>query len=313
MLDWDDLRFFLAIARHGSLTAAAKDLRVAQSTVGRRLASLETSLGVRLLHRTPDGYLLTLAGETVRGQAERVEAEALAVERSVGGQDDKLEGTVRVTCTEAFAAHVLAPGIASLQAEHPGILVELQPSVQQLSLSMREADIAVRLSPSEGHDLVVRRIGRLAFGLYAAPSYLERFGEPDFEAGCPGHRLMTLIGDMDADAQARWAADLTSRASLGFQTGSHEALLSAARAGAGLACLARFRGDGEPGLRRLAPPAIAPTTDIWLVVHNDSRGTPRIRAVMTAIADAVKAMSGRFEPADEKDPGGDPSDPCSFA
>ena len=109
MLDWDDLRFFLAIARHGSLTAAAKDLGVAQSTVGRRLASLEENLAVRLLNRTPEGYRLTLAGEAVRSQAERVEAEALAIERSMGGHDEKLQGTVRVSCTETLAVHASLP------------------------------------------------------------------------------------------------------------------------------------------------------------------------------------------------------------
>src|SRR5258708_11848072 len=98
MLDWDDLRFFLAIARHGSLSAAAKDLHVAQSTVGRRLASLEASLGVRLLNRTPEGYVPTPAGHDVREQAERLEAEALSVERNVGGLDTRLAGLVRVTC-----------------------------------------------------------------------------------------------------------------------------------------------------------------------------------------------------------------------
>jgi DNA-binding transcriptional LysR family regulator len=94
VLDWDDLRFFLSIARHGSLTAASTELRVAQSTVGRRLASLEAGLGVRLLHRTPDGYVVTLAGESVRAQAERAEAEIIGVLRSVGGHDTRLEGLV---------------------------------------------------------------------------------------------------------------------------------------------------------------------------------------------------------------------------
>ena len=106
MLDWDDLRFFLALARTGSLSAAARDLRVAQSTVGRRLASLETSLGVRLLNRTPDGYQPTLAGEEVRAQAERLETEALSLERTVGGRDNRLSGLVRVTCAETIASYL---------------------------------------------------------------------------------------------------------------------------------------------------------------------------------------------------------------
>lgn len=299
MLDWDDLRFFLAVARHGSLTAASKELRVAQSTVGRRLASLETSLGVRLLHRTPDGYVLTLAGEGVRSQAERVEAEALALERTVGGHDTKLEGTVRITCTETVACRLLAPCFVQMHARHPDILVELVPDPTQLSLSMREADIAVWLSPPDQNDLVVRRIGRIGFGLYAAPSYLELYGEPAFEAGCAGHRIMTLMSDPDSDAQARWLTDLTPRAELGFQTSSHEALLSATKHGGGLACLARFHADSEPGLLRLATPAPAPATDMWLLVHKDSRATPRIRAALSIVVEAAKAAAERLDPQDE--------------
>jgi DNA-binding transcriptional LysR family regulator len=299
VLDWDDLRFFLATARHGSLTAAARDLRVAQSTVGRRLASLETSLGVRLLHRTPDGYTLTLAGQDVLRQAERVENEALEVERSVGGRDVKLEGLVRVSCTETIAAHVLAPCFAALQEQHPGILVHLMPDPRVVSLSMREADVAVRLMRSEQHDLIVRRVGQVAFGLYASPAYLEYHGLPDFAAGCPGHRLMTLLDDIDIDPQARWLTDLSARASLGMQTSSHEALLSAAKAGGGLACLARIRADPEPGLLRLETPLPPPGTEIWLAVHKDSRRTPRVRLILAAISEAVKSLAPRLNPPDQ--------------
>ncbi len=290
MLDWDDLRFFLAIARHGSLTAAAKDLRVAQSTVGRRLASLESNLSVRLLHRTPEGYRLTLAGESVRAQAERVEAEALTVERTVGGQDDKLKGVVRITCTETLAVHVLAPCFVALQHHHPDILVELVPNPAQVSLSMREADIAVRLAPSDRNDLVVRRIGRMGFGLYASPLYLQRYGAPDFEAGCAGHRLMTSLDDVDGDDQERWVADLASRAHSGLQTSSHEALVVAARSGGGLACLACFRADPDPALTKLETPSSAPPADICVLFHKDSRSTPRIRATASAITEAVRAV-----------------------
>ena len=207
VLDWDDLRFFLAVARRGSLTTAAKDLRVAQSTVGRRLSSLETNLGARLLHRTPDGYTLTLAGHDVLRQAERVEIEALGVERSVGGRDAKLEGVVRVTCTETMAAHVLAPCFAALQEIHSGILVELMPNPNVLSLSMREADIAVRLVRSNEHDLVVRRIGLIAFGLYASPDlpgtpWRARFRGRMRRASCDD--AARRCGDRSASKLALW-------------------------------------------------------------------------------------------------------------
>lgn len=297
-MDWDDLRFFLAIARHGSLTAAARELAVAQSTVGRRLATLETSLGVRLLHRTPDGYVLTLAGQSVRGQARRVEAEALALERTVGGRDSKLEGVVRVTSAETLAASILAPCFADMQTRHPDILVELIPDPRELSLSMREADVAIRLVRTIQNDLIVRRIGRLAFGLYASSPYIDRRGLPDFEAGCVGHRYMVLVDDISTPAQTSWLEEWTQSARLGLQTTSHEALQNAARSGAGLACLARFRAENDPKLVPVTTPTPAPATDIFLVVHKDNRGTPRVRAVLNAIATRMKSLGARLDPSD---------------
>jgi DNA-binding transcriptional LysR family regulator len=301
MLDWDDLRFYLAVARHGSLSAAAKDLHVAQSTVGRRLASLETYLGVRLLNRTPDGYVPTLAGQDVRRQAERLEAEALSLERNVGGRDTRLAGLVRVTCAETIASHILAPCLASLHIQHPDISIELIPNPRELSLSMREADISVRLKAPEQHDLVVRRIGTVAFGLYASAAYLERHGELDLADGCPGHHLIAQSEDIQDATQTGWLADLAPRARVAIQTSSHEAAVSAAIHGGGLACLARFRADPEPGLVRLAVPLRVPSTGMWLVVHRDIRQTPRIRVSLSHIAEAIRAAGTRLCPVDARD------------
>lgn len=296
MLDWDDLRFFLTLCRHSSLSAAAKHLHVAQSTVGRRLASLEASLGVRLLNRTPDGYVPTLAGQDVRLQAERVEEAALELERNVGGRDTRLAGLVRVTCAETIATHVLAPSFARLWQTHPDIMLELIPNPRELSLSMREADISVRLKQPDQHDLVVRRIGTLAFGLYASPDYLDAHGPLDFEDGCPGHHCITQLEGIQDHTQTGWLADLAPRTRISIQTSSHEAALAAALHGAGLACLARFRADGAAGLTRIATPDPIPGAGIWLVVHRDNRQTPRIRVVLTLITETTRAMRPLLEP-----------------
>ena len=298
MLDWDDLRFFLAVARDGSLSAAAKNLQVAQSTVGRRLASLEASLGVRLLNRTPDGYVPTLAGQEVRQQAERLEAEALSVERSVGGRDIRLSGPVRVTCSETMASQILAPCFAALHRQHPDILVELIPDQRVVSLSMREADISVRLAQADQHDLVVRRVGRLAFGLYASPDYLQQHDQLDFLAGCPGHHLITQLDDIEDTAQTGWLADLAPRSRVAMQTSSHEAAVAAAIYGGGLACLGRFRADRETGLTRLATPTPVPSAEIWLVVHRDNRRVPRIRVALTHIIDCLRTLAETLHPTD---------------
>ena len=303
MLDWDDLRFFLAIARDGSLSTAAKNLQVAQSTVGRRLASLEAGLGVRLLNRTPDGYVPTLAGEEVRQRAERLEAEALSLQRSVGGRDTRLAGLVRVTSTETMASQILAPCLAALHGQHPDILVELIPDPRVVSLAMREADISVRLARSDQQDLVVRRIGRLAFGLYASPIYLRQHDEPDFQAGCPGHHVISQLDDIEDTAQTGWLTELAPRAHVAMQTNSHEAAVAAAIHGGGLACLGRFRADREAKLTRLTTPTPVPSAEIWLVVHRDNRRTPRIRVALTHITECLRKLADTLHPADvELDP-----------
>jgi DNA-binding transcriptional LysR family regulator len=307
MLDWDDLRFFLALDRRGSLSAAAKDLHVAQSTVGRRLASLEASLGVRLLNRTPDGYVPTLAGQDVRQQAERLEAEVLSLERSVGGRDMRLAGLVRVTCAETIATHILVPSFATLLVQHPDITIEPVPNPRELSLSMREADISVRLKRPEQHDLVARRIGSIAFGLYASTGYLERRGGLDFEGGCPGHHLIAQLDDIRDTTHTNWLANLAPRARVAMQTSSHEAAVSAAVHGGALACLARFRADGEDGLTHLTVPSPIPAVGLWLAVHRDNRQTPRIRVVLTHIAECVRNLVDRLHPVDGQEDATDSS------
>lgn len=303
MLDWDDLRFYLAIVRHGSLSAAAKELQVAQSTVGRRLASLEAGLGVRLLNRTPDGYVPTLAGDDVREKAERLEAETQELQRAVGGRDTRLSGLVRVACAESVATHILAPCFASLHEQHPDIMIELLADPRELSLSMREADISVRLSLPSQHDLVIRRIGNLAFALYASPDYLARHDDLDFEAGCPGHVMISQLDGIQDASQTGWLADLAPRARVAMQTSSHDAAVIAALHGGGLACLGRFRADREPGLTLIDAPSPVPSSGIWLVVHKDNRQNARIRAVLTHITDRLHRIADDLKPAQPQESG----------
>jgi DNA-binding transcriptional LysR family regulator len=298
MLDWDDLRFFLALARHGTLSSAAKVLHVSQSTVGRRLNSLEATLAVRLLNRTPEGYVPTLAGEEVRRKAENLEAEAIALERDVTGRDARLRGLVRVTCAETLAAHVLAPSFAQLHSLHPDIMIELIPNPRELSLAMREADISLRMRQPDQHDLVVRRIGDIAFGIYATPGYLREQGDLDFDDGCSGHRLITQLDDTQEMTQSAWLTEMASRATVVLQTSSHEAAVLAAANGGGLACLARFRGDAEPRLTRVPMPTAPPCADILLLVHKDNRDTPRIRVVLNHITETIQALAATLVPPD---------------
>jgi DNA-binding transcriptional LysR family regulator len=238
----------------------------------------------------------TLAGQELRVKAERLEAEVLTVERDVSGRDTQLSGLVRVTCAETVAAHILAPCFAGLQASHPDIVIELIPNSRELSLAMREADISVRLTLPEQHDLVVRRIGGVAFGLYANPDYLKEHGELDTEDGCPGHSLIMQLGDDHEMTQTAWLTDLAPRARVAMQTSSHEASVLAAAHGGGLACLACFRANSQAGLVRVDAPTEPPRATLSLIVHKDNRDIPRIRAALTHITESVRKMRDVLDP-----------------
>ena len=291
MLDWNDLRYFLSVARNCQLSSAAQELKVAPSTVGRRLAALEAELGVRLLNRTPEGYVLTLAGEEVRDKAELLEAETHNLRRSVGNRDEQLSGVVRITCAESVASHVVAPCLPSLHAQFPGILVELVPDVRHLSLSMREADIALRIGAPNQQDVVGRRVGNIDFAAYASTAYLKRRGNPDFAAQSRGHCTIQQVGDVCDAMQTNWFGELTSKAIRSLVTCSHEAAVAATLEGGGLACLACFRARKEGRLIALPAPSPAPSAELWLVLHKDNRQTMRMRAAADHIAQHLRATA----------------------
>lgn len=300
-MNWDDIRFFLAVSRGGSLAAAAEELDVSPTTAGRRLVALEKALAVQLLHKTPEGYVLTRAGRHVHEQAERAEGAVLGVSRVAASHEDKLGGLVRLTCAEMVASHMLAPCLVGLQQEHPDLSIQLIPSARELSLSMREADIAIRLSRPQQNELFVRRIGLIEFGLYASRSYLDEHGMPDFDQGCEGHRTMILIDDVQDADHVSWVQTLAPRARPGLQTNSHGTLFEATLAGGGLACLSLFRAEQEPELVRIPAPYHPPPTEIFLVVHKDSRSTPRIRLVLDAVTQNVRSIMSQFaNPADRE-------------
>ncbi len=298
MLDWDDLRFFLAVARHRTLSLAAKHLHVTQSTVSRRLATLQEGMGVRLLQRTAEGYVLTLAGESIRLHVERIEAEASMAERAVAGQDVRQEGLVRVASSQVLTSHLLAPSFAALHAHHRGIVIEALPNLPGEPLATQDADIAVRLRPFEHPDVVVRNIGAIAFGLYGCLAYLARQGEPDLGRGCVGHQLITMRDDHDFSAQAAWLGEHAGRAQVVLKADSYETQHWAAYCGGGLALLPRFRADAEPALHRLRTPTPIPSAEIRLGVHRENRHVPRVRTVLDCIAEAVRSRASALNPAE---------------
>lgn len=302
MLDWDDLRFFLAVAQHGSLSSAARSLRVTQPTVGRRLDALERRLGSRLFHRTPAGFTLTATGEGIRAHVERMEQDALAAERQATGRDIGLSGTVRVSTTEWLAGHVLGPLLVPLGSRHPGLELELSADVRRVNLTQREADLALRVVPFEQQDIFQRRLARVAFGLYATEDYLARHGTPDFERQCEGHALVLMSDEQGPIADVAWLRTVAGRARAAFRVNNRDVQARVAGAGAGLACLPRYLGDSVEGLRRLATPTPAPVKDLWLGVHRDQRATPRVKAVADFIARELQRLGPALNPEEARRP-----------
>lgn len=290
MLDWNDLRFFLAVARTGSMSRAARELRVAQPTVGRRLTAFEQRLGARLVVRSSDGLRLTAAGRGVLAHAERMELEATSAERLAAGRDAGLHGVVRLTTNEWLATRVVGPALAPMLAEHPGLTLELIEDPRHLSLARGEADLALRPSAFPHESIVQRKVGSIAFALYASEDYLARAGAPDLAAGCAGHAVLAMSETL-GDAARGWLAELCGAARVITRTSGRESMAAMAAAGAGIAFLPRVVGDATAGLRPIPTPKPLPPRTLWLGMHPDARTIPRVRAVARALAAACLART----------------------
>lgn len=290
-MQWDNLHTFLEIARQGSLSGAARVLKLTQPTIGRRLAAMEEALGAKLLQRTPDGFILTPIGESVLANAERMEQEALAAERLIFGGDVKMEGEVRITTVDTLASRIVTPAMIELQKAHPEISIELTPATQSLSLSRRETDIAIRAAPFTGNQIIARKIGTLALNFFARPEYLK-------EADTNEPRLISVMEDQSHLPEAVWMDKQFPNGKIRVRSNSREALYWAALAGGGIALLPRFRADKDDRLVRVLPDVPNLNRDIWIGVHSDMRQTPRIRVTMDALIAKFAEKARELNPED---------------
>lgn len=289
-MNWDDYRFFLAVARRGTLSAAAADLDVTQPTVGRRIAALERRLGTRLYVRGPGGLALSEAGGQMLEHAERIERDVLAAELRVSGRDAGPRGVVRITASEWLCTSLLSPLLSDLLGRYPQLEIELVADTRHLNLARREADLALRPRRFEHDAIVQRAIAPVAFALYAAPRYLASHGAP--RAG-DGHGQV-VIGMLDGvgDVVRSWLAAALPRASRSVRTNGRDAMVTLATSGVGLACLARAVGDPIAALQRVELDPAPPAPMLWLGMHRDARATARIRAVATYVTQQLGARLG---------------------
>jgi DNA-binding transcriptional LysR family regulator len=274
-LNWNDLRYLLAIRRDATLSAAARRLRVDDTTVARRLAALQTRLRVRLIQRLADGTLrLTAAGERAVLHAERVEREVGALGAALSGADDAVAGSVRVTSVPIIVSRMLIPAVPALSRRHPGLHLELVADPRDLSLTRREADMALRLARPRtgGTRITARRIGTLRYAVYAAASC-----PPREAAVLPWITYDEAMGHLP---QARWI-EARGEAVAMLRLNDAEALIEAVIAGLGRSLLPCAIADRDTRLRRLGtkhrPAAVA--RELWLLTHAELRALPRIEAV----------------------------------
>lgn len=284
-MDWNDLRYLIALANCGTLAGAARHLKVNATTVARRLRGVESALGARLFERLPDGALQpTEAGRAAYTHAELAETAIRGLVNAVGGRDTVLAGHVRLTAVPILVSRVLIPAATTLTGRHPALRLDLISEPRDLNLTRREADIALRLarpSAETGRAVLARRIGRLDYGIYAPTAC-----SPKEE------RMLPWVGYEDGMAtlpQARWTAAAIER------EGGHspiavsdaEAVVSAVRAGLGRAPLPRIVGDAEPGLRCATLPEglpDVPSREVWCLTHPDLRPLARIAVVIDWLA-----------------------------
>lgn len=290
-LDWDDLRFALAVADAGGLSAAGRALRVDPATIGRRLDGLEATLKCKLFHRRRQGLVPTPAGAKLIQHARRIEEEVRAVGFEMSAEDKGLAGTVVITTTEPIAAGFVAPALPDFEAKHPGIAVEVKTDIRTLDLGRREADIALRLArPTQG-DLLGRKLGQVGYGLYASRDYLDRRGKPT--AGFEGHLLIDWPVDYTVIAQVPWLRKIAASATVVLRSNSAMTRRAAASSGAGIALLPCILADLDAGLVRVQSEA-PPKQDLWLVTHRDLARVPRIRVTLDYLAETAKRSARRL-------------------
>jgi DNA-binding transcriptional LysR family regulator len=289
MTDWNDLRYYLAVARSGSTLAAARDLRVSQTTVARRIAALEDALGLALFDRRQAGYALTPAGEQLLATAEQMEHSAKRFDDAAGAMVRDTSGTVKITVEEIFAVTLLAPLLRDLRELHPEIHIDLDTSRELLDLGAGEADIALRsTSKPQRAGIVGRQICRDDWALYCSRDYAAQHGVPANLHQLRQHPLVGGGGGNLWRAYSEWIRRLGLEDQVAMHQSSSTGLLSGVRSGFGIGVLPCIVADADPELVRCLAPEPTHERMLWLVTHDRVRRTPRVRTVIDFLFDRLR-------------------------
>ena len=287
MDNWDDLRVFLAVARTGSLSGAARFLNVQHSTVSRRMQKMEQRLGARLVERKQSGYELTNAGENVKQAALRIETEVLGVDGVVSNRDANLVGPLRVTAINNMASSVFMPMFASFSQTYPRVDLHIEVSNLDSSLAQREADVAIRLTNSPADTLIGKRVATVASTVYGSRDYLHQIRENNLQP--------KWIGIECCEFHKSWTRHACGEQGHNFFSDDTLLTLAAIREGMGVAYLPCFMGDVDTELGRLCDPDPSHNLGLWILLHPDLKRTARVLVFRDHMAAAIAAKSDLFE------------------
>ena len=286
-MDWNDLRYLLAVQRRRTLAGAAKELRVTKATASRRLAALETALGARLVERKPKGLVLTAAGLEALAAANEIDRVAASLEERVAEASDATpRGTVRLTAPQWFAERILIGAMSDLRQRYPELEVDLLGTNQIVNIAQREADLALRNVRPSQPSLAARKVGQLGGCVYASKLYLQRRGTPTSRDAIAGHDVLVYetLGGMPG---FEWLKEPARGSSVAFRANDPSALVSAATAGLGLAAVPCLLGDREPSLVRVTTLGFS-RCDMFLVTHEQLRAASRVRAVSDFVVEVLQ-------------------------
>jgi DNA-binding transcriptional LysR family regulator len=291
-LDWDDLRVFLDVARVGSLTRAARMLKVDHSTVSRRLTRLEYAIGATLFERGRGGVTLTEMGVAVMRRAEELATGIRHLRADIGGS--AAVGLVRLATMEGIASLWLTPRLRALQARAPDVRLELVTSSQQVRVNRREADLFLSFFRPTGRNLVSSQLGGFTTQLWASPKYLKKAGVPKTLADLAHHDFIGYIEEFVLVDAVRWLEELVPDPRFIFTSNSMISQLGAARGGLGIVCLPSFSGADQVGLVKVLSDALTGRRELWLTVHTDLANSPRIKAVTDTLQSLISTDPAFF-------------------
>lgn len=293
-MNWDDLRYFLAVAREGQMLGAAARLGVSQARLSRHVAALENAVGARLFDRTTRGSTLTEDGGKLFAIAERIEAEALAGVSELRGREE-VAGTVRIGAPDGFGSAFLAPRLGLFRDAYPDLRIQLVPVPRSFSLSEREADLAIMVGSPEKGRLRVRKLVDYALGLFASKTYLAAHGEPATAEDLRAHTLVGYVEDLIYSPELNYTGDVLRGWQSDIEVSTAIGQFEAVRAGAGIGICHDFMAAGDSALARVLPD-VTITRSYWIVWHENLRVTRRVQAVVELLDRIVREERALFQP-----------------